>query len=89
VSTPPPFDLLFSDWSLLFGSSIAGFKQNDPSTIRGGRCRLIIEKELREWLEGKTVGKAEAPEGGLQLANVFVVTVPAGSNARRRSAVAN
>jgi excisionase family DNA binding protein len=35
-------------------------QQKDLPTIRVGRCRLITEKALREWLERKTVPPADS-----------------------------
>ena len=35
-------------------------QQQDLPTVRVGRCRLITEKALREWLERKTEGTVEA-----------------------------
>ena len=37
-------------------------QQKDLPTIRVGRCRLITEKALREWLERKTEAIVE-PKG--------------------------
>lgn len=34
-------------------------QQKDLPTIRVGRCRLITEKALREWLERKTEATVE------------------------------